>query len=202
MRVETADRIQRLADRLWEYFCSISGAANYEASIKTLRENAQQYPSFAVWAHRWVRENYPTPQLDTIQPENFPDILGLIDSREKFGAVIIQLPEEAAPEMEKFLEWMLKECLPSLRAGAQSMVKHLPQRRGGGRPTTMPSPAKCRQICKDITKLHGSGVPLGLAQNRISTKEGISIRMVQRIWAARKLKGHGGVSQSRKKPEK
>jgi hypothetical protein len=202
MRAETAEKIQSLVDRVWKYFCSISGVANYDVSIKALRENARQYPSFAVWAHQWARENYPMPQLDTIQPENFAEILELIDSREKFGAVTSQLPEEAAPEIKKFLEWMLKECLPSMRADAQSLVKHLPQRRRGGRPIIMPGPAKCRQICKDISKLHESGVALGLAQRRISTREELSLRMIERIWAARKLKGSGRVSRGRKKPER
>ena len=185
MTPETHKKLQQMVDQIWEYLCGATGSENYEAGIAALRENIRKTPSLAVLSHEVPRRTYPMIQLDSIRPENFYDILGLIDNKEKAQTVLRELPEDAAPEIEKALRWMLKEWLPSLRSNAQSMAKHLPQRRGGGAPSKMPNEAECREICAKINKLYGEGTPLGKAQQRAAMEKGKSLRMVQRIWAQR-----------------
>jgi hypothetical protein len=186
MTAETCDRLVGLVDQVWAYLCSMAGEEDYEGSIKTLRQNIQAFPSMPFLLHDIAHELYPTNERDTINPANFVDILGLIDNKEKLRSVLAELPEDDAPRLETFLQWMLKTLLPSMRTKAQWMAKHLPQRRAGGPPKKMPGPAECRRICEEINELHGKGVLLGVAQKRIAMRKEFSLRMVQRIWAERK----------------
>ena len=186
MTPETCDRLVGLVAQVWSYLCNMAGEESYEGSIKTLRQNVQAFPSMPFLLHDIAHELYPTKERDTINPANFVDILGLVDTKEKLRSVLAELPEDAGPQLEKFLLWLLKSWLPSMRANAQWMAKHLPQRRAGGPPKKMPGPAECRRICEEINELHGKGVLLGVAQKRIAMREELSLRMVQRIWAERK----------------
>ena len=121
-----------------------------------------------------------------MRPSSLFEILGLIDTREKFNAVCASLPEEAAPEIERFLKFFLREFLPSRRFAAQELAKRLPPRRDGGPKQKMPSQDICSQICDYISKKHADGVLLGTAQAQAAKKWNKSLRMIQRIWAQRR----------------
>ncbi len=189
MTPESKKRLLRLVDRIWKHFCDLSGAKNYDASMKALQGHFRRYPSLSVWAHDIARDSYPMPVPDTVQPENLTEIIGLIDNKKKFAAVLSNMPEDVAPKLEAALQWMLKQWLPSMREDMKLTAKQLPQHRRGGRRTKMPSASECRQICNEISKLHKEGVLLGDAQRRVADRTGKSLRMIQRVWAARKLKG-------------
>jgi hypothetical protein len=186
MKPETQKRLQGLFDQVVEHLCGVSGTKNHEEAIAALRMQFQdKRTSPAAWMHGIAREIYPTNEPDSVRPENFYEILGLIDTREKSDAILASLPEDVAPEIEKFLKFVLKDFLPSQRLAAQELAKHLPQRRGGGAPSKMPSRAESRLICAEINKLHGEGVLLGAAQQRTANKWNKSVRMIQRVWADR-----------------
>lgn len=186
MKPETQKRIQDLFDPVVEHLCHVSGAKNYEEAIAALcMQFRDKKTSPAAWIHGIAREIYPTNEPDSVNSEKFYEILGLIDTKEKSDAVLASLPEDAAPAIEGFLRFMLKEFLPSQRLAAHELTKHLPQRRGGGAPPKTPNQAECRLICAEINKRHGQGVLLGVAQQRAADKWNKSLRMIQRVWAKR-----------------
>jgi hypothetical protein len=178
-----------MLDQVVEHFCRATGTTSYEeafASLRTLFRDRSASP--AAWIHALAQHIYPANGPDSVDPEQFDEILGQIDTREKCDSVLANLPEEEVPKAEKFLDALLKQILPAQRASAQNLVKALPPRRTGGPKSTIPSEAKCRQINKEISKLHADGVSLGTAQRRVATKWGKSLRTVQRIWALRRPK--------------
>jgi len=187
MTEETYKKLKPMLDQLWGYVLKAAGFDGYQAGFSALQEQGQRNSSFGNVVQDFAQQVYPEISGNSIDPEKFAAILGLIDTPEKAEAVFRSLPEEQAPELEKFLRWFLKEWLPSQRAYAQSMAKHLPQRRAGGAPSTIPSDEECRDICNEISSLHRKGVSLGLAQRRLARKRALSLRTVQRIWAQRRL---------------
>jgi hypothetical protein len=186
MKLETQKRLGELFERVVKHLCLVSGTKSYEDAIGLLRSQFRNSgTSPAAWLHRMAQEIYPMNEPDSVDPERFYDILGLIDTREKAHAVLAGFPEEAIPQIEQFLKFLLKEYLPGQRLAAQEMVKALPQRRSGGPKPTMPGEAECRQICDEIFDLHRRGVPKGNAQRRAAQKRKLSLRTIQRIWAQR-----------------
>lgn len=139
----------------------------------------------AAWIHKKAREAYPTNEPDSVEPERFFEILGQIDTREKFNTVCASLPEEEAPNIEMFHKFLFREFLPAQRSAALGLARRLPPRRGGGAPSKMPSRVICREICAYISKKHAECVPLGTAQRQAGEKWNKSFRMIQRIWALR-----------------
>jgi hypothetical protein len=121
---------------------------------------------------------------ESIQPEQFYAILGLIDSREKAYNILLTLPEEAVTDVERLLGFMLKELLPSIRTQAQATVDALPYKRSGGPKTSsMPEFSVCREISVTIEMLHSKqGVGKVIAQQQMADKYDLSLRTVQRIW--------------------
>jgi|SRR5579871_493306 len=186
MELETQKTLQEMFDQVVEHLCRMSGTKSYEEAIAALRmQFRDKNTSPAAWIHKVARGLYPTNESDSVNPEFFYEILGMIDTKAKSDAVLASLPEEAAPEIEKFLKFLLKEFLPTQRLAAQKLVKALPQRRTGGPKSKMPSEAKRRQICHEIIELHAKGVSKGDAQKRASLKWNIPLRSIQRIWALR-----------------
>jgi hypothetical protein len=186
MELETQKRLQGSLDQVVEHLCRMSGTKTYEDAIAALRvQFRDKNTSPAAWIHRIAREAYPTNEPDSVRPEYFYEILGLIDTRQKANAVLASLPQDATPQIERFLKFLLKEFLPNQRRAAQEFVKQLPQRRSGGAPSKMPSQAECLEICNEISKLHAAGVLLGTAQQRAAKKWNKSVRVIQRIWAER-----------------
>jgi hypothetical protein len=186
MELETQKRLETVLDQVVEHFCRMSGTKNYEEAITALRTQFRdKNTSPAAWMQRIALEAYPTNEPDSVDPERFYEILGLIDTREKFDVVLASLPEEAAPEAEKFLKFLMKEFLPNQRLTAQELVKALPQRRAGGPKPKVLAEAKCRQICDEIIELHAKGVSIGDAQRRAAQKWNIALRSIQRIWGGR-----------------
>jgi hypothetical protein len=186
MDLETQERLAGMFDQVVEHLCRVVGTTSYEEAIAVLRTQFQdKNTSPAAWLHGIAPAVYPTNEPDSVDPGRFYEILGLIDTREKSDAVLASLTQDAAPQIESFLRFLLKEFLPAQRLTAQELAKHLPQRRGGGAPSQMPGQAERREICNEISKLHAEGVLLGAAQRRAATKWNKSVRMVQRIWAQR-----------------
>jgi hypothetical protein len=101
--------------------------------------------------------------------------------------VFTQLPEEKAPQIEAFLDFVLKQFLPQLKTNAKLMRKVLPQRHDGGPNPKMPPEEECRSIYDEIEKL-AKTVKRGIAQRRLAERKGLSLRMVQRICKAEKEK--------------
>jgi hypothetical protein len=186
MEAETREKLEAVLEQVVKHFCRMSGTENYEQAIALLSTQFRdKTTSPAAWIHRLAREAYPTADPDSVDPAQFFEILGMIDTRDKFDLVFAALPEEAAPEVERFLKFLLKEFLPARRLAAQKLVKALPQRRTGGRKSKMSSETKCRQICDEIIELHAKGVLIGDAQRRAVKKWKISLRTIQKIWADR-----------------
>jgi hypothetical protein len=188
-----AQRLQKTIDKLWEHVVNAMGVESYEAfiaSIKTAFQNPNTSP--AAWIHGLARararELFPADETDSLQPEQFYAILGLIDTREKAYRILLRLPEEAVPRIDRLLDFMMKELLTAIRSQAQAIVDEFPSKRGGGPKTSsMPSFAVCREICETIQKLHSKdGVAKGLVQQQMKDRYNLSLRMVQRIWHDRK----------------
>ncbi|WP_353071480.1 hypothetical protein [Tunturiibacter gelidiferens] len=186
MELETQKKFKPMLDQVVELFCRMSGTKSYEEAIAVLRPQfLDKSTSPAAWMHRIAREAYSTNERDTVDPTQYYEILGMIDTREKFSTVFASLPEEAVPEIEKFFKFLFKEFLPTHRLAAQELTKALPQRRTGGRKSKMPSEAICRKICAEIIGLHAKGVSKGDAQQRAAQKWKMSKRMIEKIWADR-----------------
>lgn len=183
MTPETQKRLQPLLDQLVDHFCRICGANSYEEAIAALRQKLfrNKETSPAAWFHKIARETYPTSEPDTVQPEYFYEILGLIDTRDRWNSVFAGLPEDSTPEIERFLKFILKVFLPSQKSAAQELANNLPQRRSGGPHSKMPSPEKCREICDWISGL--KGVSMGDRQRRAVARFGPTFRMIQTIWS-------------------
>ncbi len=183
MNDEVLNRRQAF-DAVIEYFQAICGTNDYEGAIAMLKEQFRdKEASPAHWLHKLARGIYPANPPDTVQPEHFYEILGMIDTREKHDAIFSQLP---GPEVDKFLKFLLKDFLPAVRSNAQLMAKKLPQRRNGGPKPKMPSEEKCREIFDEIEQLHRKNVKRGIAQRRLAERTGLSVRTVQRICKAQK----------------
>lgn len=183
-----AEKIQARLDQMWEYISQAAALADYEAVIAAAREMFRDpSTSPAPFLHKVARETYPMVEQDSVRPEQMYGILGLIDNREKAHAVLMGMPDSAAPEIEKFLDFMLKELLPEQRRHAQRVVGALPYKRiGGPKTSTWPSVTICREICEGIDRLHvKEDVQKGDAQEQMALKYGLSTRMVQRIWKLR-----------------
>jgi hypothetical protein len=180
MDVKTQERLQVLLDKAVNYVCLVAGTS-YEEGIAAIRpyfQDAKTSP--AAWLYKFVRWMYPTKEPDSVRPELFYEILGLIDTREKFNAVFASLPEHETPELERVLNIFLKKVLPGIRFVAWQLTKILPQRRGGGRPPKIPSPEDCRKICNEISEAHR---PLMTAQKQAAQRWRLKLRMIQTIWA-------------------
>lgn len=190
MTEETLRRLEPKFSRVIDLFCSMSGADSFQAAIAALGEpfrDANTSP--APWLHKVARELisklFPTAEQDSVRPEYFYEILGLIDTEEKFNATLASLPEEASPQIETFLDFLVKDFLPSQRSAAENLAKRLPRRRAGGRPSTSDDEAECVKICDAIQRLERAGVSRGTAQKQVAAKTGKSLRTVQRIWGKR-----------------
>ena len=188
MTIETHDRLWPLLQKVFEYTGSANGFSSYEESIAASRLDFQdKSTSPAAFIHKKTRELYPMSEPDSVRPENFYQILGFIDTKEKLSSSLASLPEESALEIEKALRFLLKEYLPSQREAAKQRTRHLPQRRAGGAPSKMPSSADCCTICDEINDLHRKGVLLQDAQPRVAQKWNKSRRTIQKVWQQRKL---------------
>jgi hypothetical protein len=189
MELETRQRLTASLDKVIHYFCRLSGTQSYEEAFAALRvQFADKGTSPAPWIHKVAQKAFPTNELDTIDPTQFHEILGVIDTREKMNFVLATLPDEAAPKIEEFLGFLLNEFFPNQKAVAQQIATTLPQRHTGGRKSRMPSTEVCRQICGYISALHHDGALMIGAQNRAASKFDLSLRMIQRIWSARAAK--------------
>ncbi len=188
MTPETRKELWELLDKVIEVLCLVSGTKSYDGAIAVLRTGFHdKNTSPAPFLHALARKIYPTKEPDSVNPEHFYEILGLIDTKEKMDSVLASLPEEGAPEIREFLEFLLKVYFPSQRAAAQELAKQLPHLPGGA-PTKMPGPEVCWQICDEINAKHRQGVQLGIAQRQAAEKWNLKPRMIQRIWAARRLR--------------
>jgi hypothetical protein len=184
MKEETRRRLQPTYEKVIEHLVAISGADSYEGAIARLRRECQdKNTSPAPWLHKLVRAMYQTDQPDSVRPEFFYEILGMIDTREKATAIFAAFPDDDAPKIEHFLSSVLKDLLPDWRSNAERMVDTLPYHRGGGRRTTIPGEEECRSICNEIEKLKKDGVKTGVAEQRIADRTGLNLRTVQRIRA-------------------
>jgi len=161
MKLETQKKLQVLLDKAVDYVC-LAGGMSYEEGIAAIRPHFRdEKTSPAACLHKLVRWTYPTKEPDSVRPGLFYEILGLIDTREKFNSVFASLPENETPEIERVLNIFLKKILPFVRFTASQLTKILPQRRAGGARSKMPSQEDCCQICNKIRKDKRSGVPLG-----------------------------------------
>jgi hypothetical protein len=113
------------------------------------------------------------------------DVLGDRKRERKFWEESIR--DDTGRLVEQALDWVLSTVLPLLRANITRMAKSLPQRRGRGvHIKPWPDDLTCRYICRKIVDLHVMDkVPLMQAYERLAHEYGISVRMAQRIYAAR-----------------
>lgn len=186
MTEETQKRLRPKFDQMIGLFAAMSGSDSYEDAIAMLRQQFQdKNTSPAPWLHKIARQMNPADQPDSVDPELFYEILSLIDTEEKALAVFNSLPEEGAPQIEDFFSFLLNEFFPSMKSDAHRMAKRLPQRRDGGRPSTVPGDEECQAICNEISKLERDGLKRGDAQRRLAARKGLKLRTIQRIWAAR-----------------
>jgi hypothetical protein len=183
MTPENLQRIVARAEKVLKSLGAARGVESYDEGLALLREQFRdKTASPAAYLHKLVPQIYPMTEPDTVRPELFYEILGEIDTREKAIAKLVLLPDSSVPELERFLEFCVKELLPGMRSSAAQVVKYYPYHRGGGRPLKMPGEADCRKICIHIRELLADGVLLGGAQKRIGKRWGKKTRMIDEIW--------------------
>jgi hypothetical protein len=189
MKIETVNRLLPMFDELNECLRTMSGADTYEEGFAILKEEfREEATSPATWLRKKAREVYPVDPPDSVRPDRFLQILAMIDTKEKATAIFAALPEEEAPKVEDALKFILKQFLPSVRFNAKLRTKKLPQRHRGGRKSTMPPEEQCLTIYGAVEELVRKDIKRGKAQRRVADKYGLSLRMVQRICRAQKLK--------------
>jgi hypothetical protein len=196
MKEDTERRLWPKYEKVLGYFRAMSGADSYEQAIKALQaECSDKKASPAPWLHKKAREIYQTDEPDAVQPELFSEILTEIDSLEKARGVFANLPEEKVPQIEAFLDFLLKRFFPQQKSNAKRMGKVLPQRHDGGPTPKMPSEEDCRTIYDEVEEL-AKRVKRGVPQRRLADRKGLSLRMVQRICRAQRESLSGSQSDA------
>lgn len=138
--------------------------------------------SFVEYLHRRARREYPTDELDSIDPSEFDLILKSIQGPDQFWAVLQTLPDEAAPTIDHFLRYLHRDYLPTLRDKMRETAERLPRPPAGGRPRVTPSSDDRAKIAQELNVLIAKDVPRGDAQRQIAKRYSKSLREVQRIW--------------------
>jgi hypothetical protein len=182
MDPKTQVRLRKVFDTIMDQL-SAAGGVSYEKAATSIQPHLSGTDSFIVLLLSKITQDMnPMSEGSSLPIEFFnEENLGMIDSREKFYSMLADLPEEAAPEIEQFLNYALKKGIPSERSELQQLAKSLPASPGGA-PPKMPSEAVCRQICDEISKLYERGVSMREAQKRAVQKWNLSLRTIQRIW--------------------
>lgn len=194
MEPEAQQRLRVLVDRIFAHVCAANGLDSYEELVAAVQDETQdKNTSPAPWLHKTARtlardgakdlqEMYGE---DSVDPGQFYEILGLINTKEKLLAPLADFPDASVQSLERVLTFVLKRVLPAARVASKLRVKHLPQFRRGGAPSKRPGAEECRQICDEIGALHRKGVLLIPAQRQTALKWNKSPRMIQMIWADR-----------------
>jgi hypothetical protein len=183
MKAEPVVKLMELFDAVAVDFCKMVGATDYDAAMAIFIPQVRaEGIHFAFWVYGLARKWYPMNEPDSVLPERFVEILGLIDSKTKVKSSLASLPDEAVPQIEAFLSFVRRDLFPTIRESMFSTGRLLPFRHIGGRPTTRPDDDTCREICKQIDDLRQQGVKLGVAQQRIVERYGFKLRSIQRVW--------------------
>ena len=103
-------------------------------------------------------------------------------SRENLRAFLLSMADPDPTELARWISFM--RTLPFiLRKDLQTAAKKLPPS-PGGRPKEL-QPEDCREICGEIGRLFGQGVPVREAQKRMAQRYNKSLRTIQRAWQER-----------------
>jgi hypothetical protein len=188
MNAENQKKLRAMRDKIIDSLNRAKGFSNYEEAIALIREIVRdKTTSPAPFLHRWARELYPVTPPDTVEPESFYEILGLIDTTEKLDATLAGMPDESYHMIEVFLQWVWNECLPAMKADAQKTAKGLPQyHRGGPKHTKMPDDDLCLVIWNEILEEYRLTGVMGEADRNVALKRRLTLRMIQRIKATAK----------------
>jgi hypothetical protein len=135
----------------------------------------------------------PETAEDMALVDQFGAILELISTREQLERPLNDFQSASQAEMKSELESARTHLLPTIGEAFEAAGKRRPHRKGGGRPTTIPSDDVCRKVCKEIARLHASGVDLVEAQKQVAAgsvrlfqlDKKLKLRTVQRIWGRR-----------------
>jgi hypothetical protein len=178
---------KRIREMLLEIFGPLSkarGYKNYEDAVNVFREEFRDKgTSPAAWLHKQAKEAYPLCHSNSIQPEQFGDILGMVDNIDTLVSATDAMSDDDFPAIEAALHWMLREFLPSKRAEGASMKKHLPQYRRGPGKRKMPSDAECLKIYNEFLHEYAENGSVGEAQRNVARKRKLNPWMIQRIRA-------------------
>ena len=127
--------------------------------------------------HKTAAEVVPPNTPIGAQPVDF----ALVDSQEKFEALLLNEPEPSPDQLEAFLK-SIEKVLPKLRKLAIAKAKQLPHARGGA-PRKLGSIEDQRKIIEEIKRLRGPGVKLADIFVRLAQKFGVSPSKIKQIWS-------------------
>lgn len=184
----TQETIRKIQKQMNEIFASLSGTADYKASIQMLQAATREMPSIAAFSRDAAQGLMPeATRGNTVYPELFGQYLAEIDTEEKCNSVLAGMTESEGQQLSRYLTEMMKVTLPGMREAGLDALKQLPRRRGGGRPKEIDE-ERAERICKKIAKHIENGLRTGDAQRRVAAQEGISERAVREAWQNRKKK--------------
>ena len=181
----TLARVRLKFDEMMDCLCSAAGIS-YEDAMAAIAPHIENQDAFFLRVLSDSTRSIRPPGTDFAPAAFSTENLEKINTREKFLTMVGSMPEQAAPEIEGFFNHVMKEVLPSHRGALEKMAEQLPHN-PGGRPSMRPSPEACLKICNKISDLHRNGLGKIKAQQRAADEWGLTLRMVQRIWAERNL---------------
>jgi hypothetical protein len=97
------------------------------------------------------------------------------------------LPDDHVVRIEAFLDDIIRDKLPEIKAALQGFAAPLDQRQNGGaKARKWPDEATCNRICRRLRGLQQQDVPMETAKRTVAGSFDLSLRMIERIWHDRK----------------
>ena len=163
-----------------------NGLTSNQQLFAKIIERVRSGHAFSEWVLEEARLQSPIKEPDSLQPEMFEQVLGLLVQDEDILIKALKcMPEEAAPTIETALRYIRSEFIPRNRDNARILSKELRGPPAGGRPKSPITDENKAKICREIEKLRSQGVAIGIAQQRMADKYNLKLRTVQEIWQKR-----------------
>lgn len=155
---KTLRSLQHQMDRLRQIITRSADAADFTSAIRSIQAGATVMPSLEVFVHDMAEQMMPeATQGNTVQPQLFAQILGLLDTEEKCDSILANMSEPEGRLLNEHLGQLLHGVLPDMRKVGLETLKQLPHRRGGGREKVIDE-ERAEKICQRVAKLHQYGV--------------------------------------------
>jgi hypothetical protein len=120
---------------------------------------------------------------DSASAKQYLDFSLILNTEEKFEALLLSAPEPSSEVLEKTLK-AIDGALPHLRDLLIAQAKELPHARGGA-PKKLGTAEEQNKIREEIKALRGPGTKLSDIYTRIAQRYGVSASKIKQIWLDR-----------------